>query len=54
MKRENKIKKDLMFVFIFTLIAFLILKVKSSNTDDFKPIKYENQNKKNNSNGRRN
>jgi hypothetical protein len=41
MKNENKIKKDLIFVFIFTLIAFLILKVKSSNTDDFKPIKYE-------------
>lgn len=41
MKRENKIKKDLMFVFIFTLIVFLILKVKSSNTDDFKPINIE-------------
>lgn len=54
MKNENKIKKDLMFVFIFTLIAFLILKIKSSNTDDFKPIKYENQNKKNNSKGGRN
>lgn len=37
----SKIKKDLMFVFIFTLIAFLILKVKSSNTDDFKPINIE-------------
>ena len=44
MKTENKIKKDLILVFIFTLIAYLILKVKSSNTDDFKPIKYENQN----------
>jgi hypothetical protein len=54
MKNENKIKKDLIFVFIFTLIVFLILKVKSSHTDNFKPIKYENQNKKNNSNGRRN
>lgn len=41
MKRENKIKKDLIFVFIFTLIAFLILRLKSSNIDNFKPINIE-------------
>jgi hypothetical protein len=41
MKTENKMRKDLIFVFIFTLIVFLILKVKSSHTDDFKPMNIE-------------
>jgi uncharacterized FlgJ-related protein len=40
-KNSNSYRKDLLFIFALSLGAFLILRMKSVDKDDFKPLKME-------------